>query len=117
MEQLNLVHLRGNVGSVRTSPLAEGRSVSNIAVATNAFTRNQGGTATLETQWTNCVMWSNKKFPSPDQITVGIPVEVKGRLRSHHFTGADGMERYNTEVVVTEIVLLPVGEKLVPPLI
>lgn len=114
MEQLNLVHLRGNVGSVKTSALADGRTVSNINVATTVIYNTIGSdSATKETQWTTCVMFSNKKTPDPETITVGMAIEVKGRLRSRHYTGSDNMEHYNTEVMVSEITLLP-GERLNP---
>lgn len=95
--------------------LADGRSVSNIAVATNSLVRMPNSpNAMNETQWTTCVMFSNKRFPSPDSINVGAPVEIKGRLRSYKYTGADSQERFNTEVVVTDIILLPEGERLNP---
>lgn len=115
MEQINNVHLRGNVGSVRTSVLSNGRSVCNIAVATNIITRSHDNTMVQETQWTNCVVWSSPKFPDLDSINVGAGVELKGRLRSNRYTSqTDGVERMMQEVMVSELTLLPQGERLTP---
>lgn len=116
MEQKNYVLLRGYVGSVRLSSYGE-RTVANFTVATNAITRNQDGNPIEETQWTNCVVWSNKKMPDISFITSGLAIEVEGRLRYRKYEGSDGTERTAFEVLVNDIKQIPEGERLTTPVL
>ncbi len=116
MESLNFVHLRGNVGSVRTSPIGDGRVVCHLNVATNAIVMSRNN-PTQNTEWADCVFFSSPRFPEPEQIAVGAPVEIKGRLHNNVYTAADGQNRYNTEILISELILLPAGERLLPPVL
>lgn len=93
------------------------RCVNNFSVATNAITRTQDGTPNEETQWTNCVLWSGKKYPDLSVITTGACIEVEGRLRSRKYDSADGYEKVVTELLVNDFKLFPAGEKLTTPVL
>lgn len=114
---MNYVHLRGHIGNVRLSNVGNSRSVCNFGVATNAIVRNSEGQPTEETQWHNCVIWSNKKTPDLSFITTGMPVEVEGRLRYSRYTGQDGQERTVCDVYVTGITMLPSQDRLQTPVL
>lgn len=111
MEQINQVIIRGRVGIVRLNTVNE-RNVCNFSVATNLVRRNSGNAAVEEVTWHNCTVWGNKRLPDLSLIKVGSPVEVKGRLRNSKYSGADGVEHYSTEVMVTEFSILPDSEPL-----
>lgn len=114
MEQLNYVHLRGHIGNVRISKVGE-RSVCNFSVATNMILRNSESQPVEDTQWHICVVWSSKKLPDLSCIVTGAPVEVEGRLRTNRYTGSDSVERSVCEVQVTNLSMLPAGERLQTP--
>lgn len=116
MDQLNHVELRGRIGLVRLSPVAE-RSVCRFSVATNSIFHNAENVLVEEVTWHTCTLWSSKRFPDLSFIRAGLPVEVDGRLRSSKYTGTDGVERYSTEIIVSDLRLLPEGEQLRPAMI
>ncbi len=114
MEQLNFIHLRGNVGSVKTSQFGEGRSVCRFNLATNSITYTRDGAPVDEAQWFSCVLWDGKNTKIPEDLATGSPVEVKGRVKTNKFIGSDGENHYKDEVLVSEIIVLPKGERLTP---
>jgi len=111
MEQLNKVELRGRVGNVRISNVS-GRSVCHFSVATNTIYRNVENSLVEETTWHNCSIWSSQKLPDLTKIRVGMPIAVTGRLRNSKYTGADGIERWSTEIIATQVQALPENEPL-----
>jgi len=111
MEQLNRVELRGRIGNVRISNVS-GRSVCHFSVATNSIYRNSENAVVEETTWHNCSIWSSQRLPDLSFIKVGMPVTVVGRLRNSKYTGADGVERWSTEVMASDVKALPENEPL-----
>lgn len=111
MEQTNQVLIRGRVGNVRMNTVNE-RNVCNFSVATNLVRRNGDNTTVEEVTWHSCTVWGNKRLPDLSLIKVGVPIEVKGRLRNNKYTGADGSEHYSTEISVIEFGILNDSEPL-----
>lgn len=111
MEQLNRIQLRGRIGNVRVNPVGD-KSVCHFSVATNILYRNQEGTAVEEATWHNCTLWSNKKYKDFDFLAVGRGVEVVGRIKNAKYTGTDGVERYSSDIVVSDATILPEDEPL-----
>jgi len=101
---------------VRISPVAD-KSVCRFSVATNTIFHNSENNLVEEVTWHNCSIWSSKRFPDLSFIKAGMPIEVLGRLRSGKYTGNDGVERVSTEVMVSDLKVLPEGEQLKPAMI
>ena len=104
----NKVQLIGNVGQdpvVRTTE--NGSKFATCSLATNeTYTKKQTGEKVTETQWHNLV-FNNKNADIVEQyVTKGKQIAVEGKLKTRKFTGKDGIVRYATEIMVTEIVLL-----------
>lgn len=102
MEQLNQVKLIGIIGHSRVSEIAD-RMLVNFTVATNNAYKDHQGIVTVETTWHNCVYWTSKGDTAPEKIRKGSPVSLIGRLRTHRYTGSDGVDRTTTEIVLREI--------------
>lgn len=116
MDQLNYVELRGRVGMVRTSAVGD-RSVCHFSVATNTIYHNSDNALVEEVTWHNCTIWSGKRLGDLTFIKAGIPIEVKGRLRSGKYTSADGIERVSTEIIASQVTALPENEPLKPSMV
>lgn len=105
MEQLNKVELRGTIGSVRTSNVG-GKIVSNFSIATNYIYKAVDGTAIIETTWTNCTAFESDRVSCLDKLERGAKVSLSGRLRNQRYTGSDGTDRTQTDVLVKELHIL-----------
>lgn len=113
MEHLNKIELRGRVGTVRFAQAGD-KTVCHLSVATSAVYRNQTNATVEETTWHNCTLWSSKKYPDLSCITVGAPIALKGRFKNTKYTGADGQDKYSSEVAVYEFEIIPAEEQLKP---
>jgi len=102
MEQLNRIELRGMVGSVNTQ-IYEAGQVSHFTVATNHAYKDRNGGAVIDTTWHNVTAWENKEIQDLDKIGKGTKVHVVGRVRYNKYTGIDGVERNNIEVLASKV--------------
>ncbi len=105
MEQLNKVELRGNVGSVKLQTGAS-RNGARITLATNAAYHDKEGAPVIETQWHNIVAWESRNIRDLDRIQKGDKLYVSGRIRYQKYTGQDGVERVQTDILANRVVLL-----------
>ncbi len=111
MEQLNKVELRGNVGSVKLQT-GVNRNGARITVATNLAYHDKEGNPVIETQWHNVIAWESRGIRDLENIKKGDKVYVVGRLRYQKFTGQDGVERLQTDIVANRVVLLDEDDTL-----
>ena len=107
MEQLNRIELRGRVGSVRVQEVS-GRKVAHVTVATDFAYKDRSGNAVIETTWHNVTAWEGRDICPLGEIVRGQSLAVTGRIRNQKYTGADGTERYGTEVIASS--MSPLGE-------
>lgn len=102
MEHINRIELQGRIGTVRTNEYNNSR-VANFSIATELMYKSKDGTAVNETTWHNIVMWESKDTPRIEEIAVGVPVNVTGRLRSNKYTNAEGTEKIFYEVMAGKV--------------
>ncbi|MBQ7269023.1 MAG: single-stranded DNA-binding protein [Bacteroidales bacterium] len=111
MEQLNRVELRGNVGSVKLQTGANNHG-ARITLATNSAYHDKDGAPVIDTQWHNIVAWESRNIRNLEKIQKGDKLYVAGRLRYQKYTGQDGVERVQTDILANKIVLLGEEEPL-----
>lgn len=111
MEQMNFVQIRGRVGNTRIFPVGD-RKVNHFSVATTCLYKDKDNQAVEDTTWFSCNLWSSKRTPSVDVIKVGMPIEIKGRIKTNRYNATDGTERTSFEVAVSEFTILPENEIL-----
>ena len=102
MEQLNQVHLRGNIGSIRVQTVGCSK-VARFTVATNYAYRGQDGYCVIETTWHNVTAWEGNTIHDLDSLKKGDAVEVFGRLKNQRYTSVDGTERSNIEILASSL--------------
>lgn len=105
MEQLNKVELRGVVGSVKQITYTD-KPMVRISVATNYAYKDREGAAVIETSWHNVIGWQGRNIPDLVRLKKGDKVFVTGRLRYQKYQTADGMDRYSTDIIATQVQLI-----------
>jgi single-strand DNA-binding protein len=82
---------------IRTTP--GGQSVATIALATNSFWTDKGGSRQEKTEYHNVVLWGKLAEIAGQYLIKGQECYIEGRLQTRAYTAKDGGERRVTEVI------------------
>ena len=108
MASVNKVILIGNLGrdpEVRYA--ASGSAICNVTIATSRQWKDKtSGERQEETEWHRVVFYDRMAEIAGEYLKKGRPVYVEGRLKTRKWTDKDGVEKYTTEIVATEMQLL-----------
>ena len=103
----NHVQLIGNVGQEPTvTNLESGKKVARLSLATNENYKNGQGEKQTDTNWHTVVAWGKVADIVEKYVTKGKEIGLTGKLKTRTYTTEDGNQRYVTEVVANEILLL-----------
>ena len=106
-EGLNRVTLIGNLGQDPNLRHTEGgQGVLNIRMATTESYMTRDRELQERTEWHSVVMWGRRGEALAKLLTKGSRICVEGRLQTRVWEGEDGSNRYSTEIVATNILLL-----------
>ena len=104
---VNKVILVGNLGrDPEVRGLPNGESVANIAIATSNKYKNRAGEMVDETEWHNAVLFGRLAEIAGKYLKKGSSIYVEGRLKTEKYTDKNGIERYQTKVIVGELKML-----------
>ncbi|UOA07734.1 MULTISPECIES: single-stranded DNA-binding protein [Methylobacter] len=105
---LNKVTLIGRLGAdpeVRYMPT--GGAVANITLATNfRWKDKQSGEKKESTEWHRVVFFNRLAEIAGEYLKKGSQLYVEGRLQTRKWQGQDGLDRYTTEIIATEMHML-----------
>ena len=105
---LNKVTLIGRLGAdpeVRYMPT--GGAVANITLATNfRWKDKQTGEKKESTEWHRVVFFNRLAEIAGEYLKKGSQLYVEGRLQTRKWQGQDGLDRYTTEIIATEMHML-----------
>jgi len=107
MASVNKVILLGNLGrdpEVRYMP--SGDPITNVTIATSRRYKNKSGEMVEETEWHRVAFFGRLAEIASQYLKKGNPVYVEGRIRTNKYTDKDGVEKYSTEIVASEMQLL-----------
>ncbi|MGV9002421.1 single-stranded DNA-binding protein [Flavobacterium sp.] len=103
----NKVQLIGHVGQEpEVKAFGEGKKVANITLATNESYTNSKGEKVETTQWHKVKAWGNVADIIEKYVTKGKEILIEGKLTYSDYVDKDGIKRYVTEVVASDILLL-----------
>lgn len=103
----NKVQLIGNVGQEPTiTTLESGEKVVRLSLATNENYKNGNGEKQTDTNWHNIVAWGKTADIIEKYVNKGKEIAVEGKLTSRSYEDKEGVKRYVTEVVISEILLM-----------
>ena len=103
----NNVQLIGNLGSApEIKELSNGSKMARLSLATNESYKNKKGETIKETQWHNLIAWNNQAEIAEKYLEKGKEVCISGKLNNRSYEDSEGITRYITEIVVTDILML-----------
>ncbi|WP_421811319.1 single-stranded DNA-binding protein [Flagellimonas sp.] len=103
----NHVQLIGNVGEdPKITLLDGGRKVARFPMATNEYYTNAQGEKIQNTDWHQIVAWGKTADILEKYTAKGSEIGVQGKIKTRSYTTEDGNQRYVTEIVAEEILLM-----------
>jgi single-strand DNA-binding protein len=106
-KDLNKVMITGRLGAdpeMRFTP--QGTPVTTFRVASGRSWKSAGGTTQEATEWFRVVAWNKLAEVCNEYLSKGSRVYIEGRLQTRSWTGDDGQERFSTEVVASDLIML-----------
>ncbi len=104
---LNKVMITGRLGAdpeMRYTP--QGSPVTTFSVASGRTWRSADGTQHNDTEWFRVVAWEKLAEICNQYLTKGAQVYVEGRLQTRKYQDRDGNDRYSTEVIASDMIML-----------
>lgn len=103
----NKVQLIGHVGQEPEIKTFEGgKKLANITLATNESYTNAKGEKVEQTEWHRLTAWGKTADLIENFVTKGKEIAVEGKLTHRSYDDKDGVKRYITEVVISDLLLL-----------
>lgn len=112
MKSLNRVQLLGRLGGdpeVRSTQ--NGTNVANFNIATSEKYTKDGETQE-KTQWHRVVAWGKLAEIGGEFLNKGSLVMIEGKLETRQYEDKEGATKYATEIIASDIYLLPNGKSV-----
>ncbi len=107
MASVNKIIVIGNVGrDPELRYTANGKSMVQFSVATNHNYQNPNGEWQEQTEWFRVIAWNQLAERVMERIQKGSQAYVEGRLQTRTWTGNDGKERKEIEIIANTILSL-----------
>ena len=109
---VNKVILIGNLGSdPETRSTGGGTTVCSFSVATSeSWTDKQSGEKQERTEWHRVKVFGKLGEICGEYLKKGRQVYIEGSIRTDKFTGKDGVEKYFTDIIASEMQMLGSNE-------
>lgn len=99
----NSVRLMGHITEPEIKKIGDKKKVAKFSIATNDSYKNDNGEKIEDTQWHNLVLWDGLASIAESYLHKGSEVTVEGKLTSRSYTDKEGVKRYVTEILVSEL--------------
>lgn len=103
------------LGNLTRDPLVKftsaGTAVATFAIATNRSWTTAEGQVKEDVQYHNIVAWAKLAELVGKLLAKGKKVYVDGRLTTRKYTDKTGVERYITEIVMDDFILMGDGRR------
>lgn len=107
MASVNKVILIGNLGKdPETRYMSNGDAVTNITLATTDTWKDKNGEKQEKTEWHRVTFYRKLAEIAGEYLKKGRPVYVEGRLETRKWTDKNGVERYTTDIIATDMKML-----------
>ncbi len=108
----NRVQLIGHLGAApELRNLNSGKKVAQFSLATSESYKNSAGERVQDTQWHQVVAWNKLAEIVENYLDRGRQVAVEGKLTHRSYEDKNGVKRYVTEIVATDILMLDKKDK------
>jgi single-strand DNA-binding protein len=108
---INKVIIVGNLGNDPDVKYTQsGSTITTVSVATTeAWKDKQTGQQQERTEWHRVKFFGRLAEIAGEYLKKGRQVYVEGSLRTDKYTGKDGVERYTTDIIASEMQMLGGG--------
>jgi single-strand DNA-binding protein len=106
MKMNNKVQLIGHVGNTPEVLNVNNSTLAKLSLATNDYFKNNKGEKITETHWHNIIAWGKTAEIIEKYVNKGSGIAIEGKLVNRSYTDKNGVKKYNTEIVVNEILLM-----------
>jgi single-strand DNA-binding protein len=87
--------------------MPDGRAVANISLATSSRRKDkQTGDVVEDVQWHRVTFYERLAEIVSEYVKKGSPIYIEGRLKYGEYTDKEGVKRYSTDIIATEMQLL-----------
>lgn len=113
MKGVNKVIIVGNLGAdPETRYTAGGGAITNLRVATSEKWKDkQSGEDQERTEWHRIVFFGKLAEIAGQYLKKGSSVYVEGSLRTNKYTDKEGVEKYSTDIVGSEMQMIGAKRK------
>jgi single-strand DNA-binding protein len=104
---VNKAILIGHLGGdpiLRQTP--SGKAVCNFNVATSEKFKRKDGEQETRTEWHRIVAWERLAEICNEYLKKGKQVYIEGRIQTRQWDDSEGVKKYTTEVVATNMQML-----------
>jgi single-strand DNA-binding protein len=106
-KDLNKVQMTGHLGAdPEMRYTAQGSAVTNFSVASNRTWKDRDGNQHEDTEWFRIVAWDKLGEICNQYLTKGTRVYVEGRLQTRKYTDREGQDRFISEVIAQDMIIL-----------
>jgi single-strand DNA-binding protein len=105
-KDLNRVTLTGRLGKdvdLRVTP--NGSAIASFSVASSRNFK-EGDAWKEQTEWFRVVAWEKLAETCANYLHKGSRVLIEGRLQTREYTDKEGIKRYSTEVIASDLIML-----------
>lgn len=103
----NTVQLIGRLGANPAIKVFDnGNKMVKISLATSETYKDTHGEKISKTTWHQVIAWGKTAEIAEQYTTKGNEIAIEGKLTYRSYTDKDGIERFITEIVVNELLLL-----------
>jgi len=105
---INKVILVGNLGAdPETRYTSSGTAITSLRIATSEqWTDKQSGEKQERTEWHRVKLFGRLAEISGEYLKKGRQIYIEGSLRTDKYTDKDGVERYSTDIIASEMQML-----------
>ena len=104
---LNKVQIIGNLGRDPEMRFTQdGTPVTNFSVAVSNSWQGRDGEQRERTEWFKVVAWRRLAEISNEYLRTGGKVYVEGRLETQKWQDQEGNDRYTTELIARDLLML-----------
>lgn len=104
---MNKVILAGTIGQdpeVRYT--GNGTAVSNFSLATSERYKDADGNKQEKTEWHRIIAWGRLGEICSEYLAKGDRVLVHGKIQTRKWKDQAGVDRYNTEIVISDMEIM-----------
>lgn len=107
MASVNKVILIGHLGKdPETKYMSNGEAVTNITLATTEVWKDKSGNKQENTEWHKITFYRKLAEVVGEYCKKGKSIYVEGRIETRKWTDKNGIDRYTTEIIATDMKML-----------